>query len=74
MIRETLGPGLLDPKQDNHKEAVDIAEPGDLFEDEEEDNVIDPIEPETAKLEADDHTAEAYDEYLNMSVLLPRGG
>ena len=34
----------------------------------------DPLEPESSKLEADDYTAEGFDEYLKSKVLIPISG
>ena len=51
----------------------DLPDPPDfIFEDEKE--VDDPVEPEATKLEADEYTPEAYDQYLLAEVLLPHGG
>ena len=45
---------------------------GDLFD--EPDDTPEPMEPESAKEEADEHTDEAFDKYLTAQVLLPRDG
>jgi hypothetical protein len=44
--------------------------PDDLFDDE----PFEPMEPESLMPEADMYTPEAFDEYLNVEVMLPHGG
>jgi hypothetical protein len=71
-INNKLGNELVDAQID-----VDFLEdvpmpPLDLFED--DDEVVEPCDPEGARPEADDYTPEALDEYLTAQVLLPHGG
>jgi hypothetical protein len=49
--------------------------PEDLWNDlDDADDVVDPFDPDSTKLEADESTPEACDEYLTAEVLLPHGG
>jgi hypothetical protein len=47
--------------------------PADLFN-EDDDDVVDPVDPLKSSLEIDDYTPEELDEYLTAELLLPRGG
>ena len=48
--------------------------PGDLWNDLDDKDAVDPFDPEATKPEADESTPEACDEYLTAEVLLPHGG
>ena len=48
--------------------------PDTLFTDDQDDENVEPFEPEATKAEADDTTPEAYDEYLTAEVMMPHGG
>ena len=46
--------------------------PLDLFED--EDEALEPHDPDATQPEADNYTPESFDEYITAEVLLPHGG
>lgn len=70
IVMQKLGPSSGTPDDaENYPPNVDF---GDIFE--EEDPPDEPMEPEAAMEEADNWTADTYDEYLLAEVMLPRNG
>lgn len=70
-VRAKLGDSMtVDEKEEFAAEFPDY---GGLFEDE-EDEAIAPFDPEETRPEADDFTADSFDQYLTAEVLLPRNG
>ena len=68
-IRERIGDDVEDEAIDD---AIGVPQvPMDLFED---DNTLEPVEPEAAMPEADEYTPEAYDQYLAAELLLEQSG
>eukprot|EP00957_Ditylum_brightwellii_P207902 15355049-Ditylum_brightwellii.AAC.1 len=71
-IRSRLGGTLGDPKFGDLDEDDLVLEPRNLFEDDEE--VIEPVEPDAINKDPNNYTPETHEEYLGAEVLLPRGG
>ena len=71
-IKAKIGDSLKDKEMDSDLLQDHPAPPDDLFED--DDEAIEPAEPDSAREEADDYTPEAFDNYLTAEVLLPHGG
>jgi hypothetical protein len=71
-IAKRLGDELNDSQLDDDMLDNLPSVPLDLFED--DDEAIDPVDPDVSRPEADDFTRETLDEYLTAKVLLPHGG
>eukprot|EP00957_Ditylum_brightwellii_P185979 14159331-Ditylum_brightwellii.AAC.1 len=73
-IRNHLGGTLGELKSGDLDEDDLVLEPRNLFEDDEDDKVIEQVKPDAMNKDPDDYKPDAHDEYLGAEVLLPRGG
>lgn len=71
-ILQKLGDTLKDTEVDPEIMGCLPEVPEYLFD--EEEDTVDPEDPDATKPEADDFTPEAYDQYLTAEVMLPHGG
>ena len=70
-IKNKIGDDVEEANLDPELEGVFPKAPPDLFED---DEPMEPVDPDGAQPEADKYTPEELDEYLTAQVVLPHGG